>query len=78
MSQLENKKQWYVVNTYAGHENRVKENLEKRLETMGISYDMDDVSPDSADTTIPSLPFGPMPKEKTSGNIIPMPQRKVM
>ena len=31
MSQLENKKQWYVVNTYAGHENRVKENLEKRL-----------------------------------------------
>ena len=32
-----NKKEWYVVNTYAGHENRVKENLEKRLETMGIS-----------------------------------------
>jgi transcriptional antiterminator NusG len=31
------KKEWYVVNTYAGHENRVKENLEKRLETMGIS-----------------------------------------
>jgi transcriptional antiterminator NusG len=26
-----------VVNTYAGHENRVKDNLEKRLETMGIS-----------------------------------------
>lgn len=45
------------------------------LETMGISYDMDDVSPDSADTTVP---YGPMPKEKTSGNIIPMPQRKVM
>ena len=34
---MENKKEWYVVNTYAGHENRVKENLEKRLETMGIS-----------------------------------------
>ena len=33
----ENKKEWYVVNTYAGHENRVKENLEKRLKTMGIS-----------------------------------------
>lgn len=31
------KKEWYVVNTYAGHKNRVKENLEKRLETMGIS-----------------------------------------
>ena len=22
----ENQKQWYVVNTYAGHENRVREN----------------------------------------------------
>ncbi len=29
-------KQWYVVNTYAGHENRVKDNLERRVETMGI------------------------------------------
>jgi transcriptional antiterminator NusG len=29
-------KQWYVVNTYAGHENRVKENLQRRVETMGI------------------------------------------
>lgn len=29
-------KQWYVVNTYAGHENRVKENLERRVETMGL------------------------------------------
>ena len=36
MSQQETK-QWYVVNTYAGHENRVKDNLEKRLTTMGIS-----------------------------------------
>ena len=32
----ENEKQWFVVNTYAGHENRVKDNLEKRMETMGI------------------------------------------
>ena len=29
------KKEWYVVNTYAGHENRVKENLQRRVETMG-------------------------------------------
>ncbi len=29
-------KQWYVVNTYSGHENRVKENLERRIESMGI------------------------------------------
>ena len=37
MADTSNEKQWYVVNTYVGHENRVKENLEKRLETMGIS-----------------------------------------
>ena len=37
---MEEKKQWYVVNTYAGHENRVKDNLEKRLETMGISENL--------------------------------------
>lgn len=29
-------KQWYVVNTYSGHENKVKENLTKRVETMGL------------------------------------------
>ena len=32
----ERKSQWYVVNTYVGHENRVAENLRKRLETMNI------------------------------------------
>lgn len=26
-------RQWYVVNTYSGHENKVKENLEKRVES---------------------------------------------
>ncbi|MBR0230317.1 MAG: transcription termination/antitermination factor NusG [Erysipelotrichaceae bacterium] len=29
-------KKWYVVNTYAGHENRVKDNLERRIKTMGM------------------------------------------
>lgn len=33
---VEPKKEWYVVNTYAGHENRVKENLLRRVETMGL------------------------------------------
>ncbi len=32
----ENQKRWYVVNTYSGHENSVKDALEKRIETMGI------------------------------------------
>ena len=26
---------WYVVNTYSGHENKVKQNLEHRVHTMG-------------------------------------------
>lgn len=36
MAEEQQKKQWYVVNTYAGHENRVKENLQRRVETMGL------------------------------------------
>ena len=27
---------WYVVNTYSGHENKVKANLEHRIESMGM------------------------------------------
>ena len=26
---------WYVINTYSGHENKVKQNLEHRVDTMG-------------------------------------------
>ncbi|MEJ6949596.1 transcription termination/antitermination protein NusG [Natronospora cellulosivora (SeqCode)] len=29
-------KNWYVVHTYSGHENKVKTNLEKRIETTGM------------------------------------------
>ena len=29
-------KQWYVVNTYSGHESKVKEKLEMRTESMGF------------------------------------------
>ena len=29
-------KQWFVVNTYSGHENKVKENLLMRAESMGM------------------------------------------
>lgn len=31
-----NEKRWYVVNTYSGHENKVKEKLEMRVETMDM------------------------------------------
>lgn len=30
-------KNWYVVHTYSGYENKVKTNLEKRVETMGMA-----------------------------------------
>src|SRR5574344_1198140 len=33
---MENNKLWYVVNTYSGHESKVKENLEMRTESMGM------------------------------------------
>ena len=36
MADTDLKKEWYVVNTYAGQENRVKENLERRIKTMGL------------------------------------------
>jgi len=29
-------KQWYVVNTYSGHEYKVKEKLESKIESMGL------------------------------------------
>lgn len=29
-------KQWYVIHTYSGYENKVKANLERRVESMGM------------------------------------------
>ncbi|WP_273887748.1 transcription termination/antitermination protein NusG [Rubrobacter naiadicus] len=29
-------KKWYVVNTYSGHENKVKTTLERRIESLGL------------------------------------------
>ncbi|MEE0776816.1 MAG: transcription termination/antitermination NusG family protein, partial [Bacillota bacterium] len=29
-------KQWYVIHTYAGYENKVKANLERRAESMNM------------------------------------------
>ena len=29
-------KQWYVINSYTGHENTVKDNLIRRIETMNV------------------------------------------
>lgn len=30
-------KKWYVVNTYSGHENKVRTTMERRVETFGLS-----------------------------------------
>ena len=38
---MEDRKEWYVVNTYAGHENRVKESLEKRMKAMDLGDCLD-------------------------------------
>ena len=29
-------KNWYVIHTYSGYENKVKANLERRVESMGM------------------------------------------
>ncbi len=29
-------KKWYVIHTYSGYENKVKTNLEHRIESMGV------------------------------------------
>jgi transcriptional antiterminator NusG len=29
-------KQWYAVHTYSGHEKKVKTNIERRADTMGL------------------------------------------
>lgn len=51
------------------------------LETMGISYDGNMASGSvTLDTAYANagLPYGPIPKETTSGKVIPMPQRKAI
>jgi transcriptional antiterminator NusG len=33
---MTDEKKWYVIHTYSGHENKVKTNLEKRIESTGM------------------------------------------
>ena len=35
-SERKNQKRWYIVHTYSGYENKVKSNLEKRIEYMNM------------------------------------------
>ena len=36
MSEEQKQKAWYAVHTYSGYENKVKTNLEKRIESMNM------------------------------------------
>src|SRR5699024_6266830 len=36
MEQVESPKQWYVLHTYSGYENKVKQNIESRASSMGM------------------------------------------
>ncbi len=36
--QPKKEKRWYIVHTYSGHENKVKANLEKRIEFMNMGH----------------------------------------
>ena len=36
-------KKWYVVNTYSGHENKVKTTLERRIESLGLGRYFGDI-----------------------------------
>lgn len=37
MSEEVSAKHWYAVHTYSGYENKVKKNLEKRVESMNMT-----------------------------------------
>ena len=37
-------KKWYVVNTYSGHENKVRTTLERRIESMGLNRHFGEIS----------------------------------
>lgn len=41
--QLDNKRNWYVVHTYAGYENAVMRNLKQRIESLGMEDKIFDV-----------------------------------
>jgi transcription termination/antitermination protein NusG len=37
-------KKWYVVNTYSGHENKVRATMERRIDTFGLKRHFGDIS----------------------------------
>ena len=46
-------KKWYVVNTYSGHENKVKEKLDMRIQSMNMQdYIFRVIVPEATETEI--------------------------
>lgn len=37
---MESEKNWYVIHTYSGYENKVKANLEKKVQSMGMGNEI--------------------------------------
>ena len=37
-------KKWYVVNTYSGHENKVRTTMERRIESLGLGRNFGEIS----------------------------------
>lgn len=40
MVTMESEKNWYVIHTYSGYENKVKTNLEKKVHSMGMEHEI--------------------------------------
>ncbi len=36
-------KKWYVINTYSGHENKVRTTMERRIESLGLDHYFKDI-----------------------------------
>lgn len=49
--ELEAQKEWYVLHTYSGYENKVKQNLELRKESMNMENNIFDIMVPTEDTT---------------------------
>ncbi|WP_027108783.1 transcription termination/antitermination protein NusG [Lacticigenium naphthae] len=43
MEELETQKQWYVLHSYSGYENKVKQNIESRARSMGMEHNIFEV-----------------------------------
>ena len=71
-------RRWYVVNTYSGHENKVKENLEKRIESMGLQDTLFNiVIPEHIETEIKDGKKINKTKIMFPGYVFPMPKHEI-